>query len=131
MNRMTLFILGAALALGAAIALTPASTPAPVDVKLPASFSQAALSGRELFEKSCQTCHGVNASGTSNGPPLVHKIYEPSHHSDKSFHRAVRNGVEPHHWQFGQMPPIDHVEPKQVDLIISYVRELQRANGIY
>ena len=131
MNRLSLVILGAALVIGVALALFPGGSGQPVDVKLPASFSEAALSGRTLFEKNCQSCHGVNARGTATGPPLVHIIYETSHHSDETFHRAVRDGVRPHHWQFGQMPPIDHVEPKQVDLIISYVRELQRANGIY
>ena len=134
MNKSTLIMLAAAVAAGLGISYLSrgASGPvAPTTVQLPASFSPDGLAGLALFEKNCQACHGANASGSTNGPPLVHKIYEPNHHSDKSFHRAVRNGVRPHHWQFGQMPPIDHVEPKQVELIIRYVRELQQANGIF
>ena len=130
MDRTTLIIFAAAVAIGLAIAYWPRGTGGSVEVTLPASFSQQAQAGRQLFENNCQTCHGVNGTGTANGPPLIHKIYEPSHHSDRSFHRAVRDGIRAHHWQFGDMPAIEHVEPKQVDSIIVYVRELQRANGI-
>ena len=130
MDRSTLIIFAAAVAIGLAIAYWPRGSGSAVEVALPASFTTQAEAGRVEFEKNCRTCHGVNAAGTANGPPLVHKIYEPSHHSDQSFHRAVRDGVPAHHWQFGDMPAIEHVEPKQVDSIIVYVRELQRANGI-
>ena len=44
---------------GAAIVLFPGGTGQPVEVKLPASFSAAALSGRTLFEKNCQSCHFI------------------------------------------------------------------------
>ena len=134
MNKASLIVLAAAFAIGLTITYYSrgGSGPAvPGVVQLPESFSPQAQAGQALFEKNCQTCHGAKAAGTTNGPPLIHKIYEPSHHSDKSFHRAVRNGVQPHHWQFGQMPPIEHVQPKQVDSIIRYVRELQQANGIF
>ena len=76
-------------------------------------------------------CHGENATGTEQGPPLVHKIYEPGHHADASFYRAVERGVRSHHWPFGNMPPIPGVSRKDVTRILAFVRELQRANGIY
>jgi len=130
MNRTSIIIFVAAVAIGLAIAYWPRGDATVVDVTLPESFSEQAVAGSALFEENCRTCHGVNGSGTANGPPLIHKIYEPGHHSDESFHRAVRNGVQAHHWQYGDMPPVEHVQPKQVDLVIEYVRELQRANGI-
>lgn len=64
------------------------------------------------------------------GPPLVHKIYEPSHHGDAAFQVAAAQGVRAHHWRFGNMPPQDGVTAGDVTAIIAYVRELQRANGI-
>ena len=131
MNKTSLAIFAAALIVGLTIGIWPRLADGPVSVRMPAALTADAQLGRGLFDKNCQNCHGESASGTTNGPPLVHKIYEPNHHSDKSIHRAVREGVQPHHWQFGQMPSIDHVGPKQVDLIIRYVRELQRANGIF
>lgn len=86
--------------------------------------------GRIAFEATCAECHGVNGVGTENGPPLVHKIYEPNHHADLAFLRAVQFGVRAHHWPFGNMPPQPHVSTQQVADIVAYVRELQRANGI-
>ena len=87
--------------------------------------------GEVAFAKHCAQCHGNNAVGTDKGPPLVHRYYEPSHHADFSFVRAVRQGVRQHHWRFGNMPPQPKVSKEEIDLIIKYVRELQRSNGIY
>jgi mono/diheme cytochrome c family protein len=61
--------------------------------------------GKMLFEKNCAKCHGTDLKGTDQGPPLVHKIYESSHHSNAAFQMAARHGARAHHWQFGDMPP--------------------------
>jgi len=86
--------------------------------------------GRILFDANCAACHGSNASGSDQGPPLVHRIYEPSHHGDMAFVLAARQGVRAHHWRFGNMPAIDSVTEDEVVQITAYVRALQRANGI-
>ena len=62
--------------------------------------------------------------------PLLHKVYEPGHHPDQLFQRAVSHGVMSHDWQFGNMPPVPGLSQKDVAKIIAFVRELQRANGI-
>lgn len=82
------------------------------------------------FNENCARCHGANAAGSELGPPLIHKIYEPSHHADISFLIAVQRGTRQHHWQFGDMPPQPETGEQSVRSIIAYVRELQRANGI-
>ena len=87
--------------------------------------------GEELYNKNCSLCHGTKGVGTAMGPPLVHKIYEPNHHGDASFHMAVQRGVRAHHWKFGNMPPLTGVERAEVDEIIKYIRALQREAGIY
>ena len=102
-----------------------------VTVKLPNQFSKVAVEGGKLFNKNCIDCHGKYGSGTEKGPPLIHKYYEPNHHSDRSFFLAVKNGVRPHHWQFGMMPPIKGVTSSDVEKIIPYIREIQRENGIF
>lgn len=102
----------------------------PVTVKMPALSLEAQI-GKIAFEGNCMRCHGQNGGGTDQGPPLIHKIYEPSHHSDGSFYRAAKNGVVAHHWQFGNMPPVPSVSEKDVSGIIRYIREIQRANGIF
>lgn len=101
-----------------------------VEVAVPAELSSRAAAGRDLFNETCAACHGANGAGSENGPPFIHKVYEPNHHADVSFLLAVQRGVRAHHWQFGDMPPQPDVTSEDVELIVAYVRELQRANGI-
>jgi mono/diheme cytochrome c family protein len=86
--------------------------------------------GEQLFAANCAVCHGPEGQGTTTGPPLVHVVYEPGHHSDESFHLAVQRGVQPHHWDFGPMPAVGGLSREEVDDIIAYVRGLQRDAGI-
>lgn len=101
------------------------------DVRLPVELSSNAVIGKRAFDAKCASCHGANAAGQNGvAPPLVHKIYEPGHHSDEAFQRAAKSGVRAHHWQFGNMPPVSGLTRGDVQHIALYVRELQRANGI-
>ncbi len=93
-------------------------------------LSQPAESGRTAYNNNCVQCHGQNGSGTDSGPPLVHRIYEPSHHGDASFFSAAERGVRQHHWPYGDMPPQPQMSQEEMADIIQYIRELQRANGI-
>ena len=86
--------------------------------------------GEAKFNAHCSACHGPQATGTRQGPPLVHKIYEPNHHGDAAFFRAAEFGVKAHHWEFGNMPKIEGVSPADVEQIIRYIRWLQRQAGI-
>lgn len=129
---------------GVGYAMWPAASQTPVtdtatridagilaEVVLPETLSQNAQIGQLAFEAKCASCHGVNAAGQDGvAPPLVHIIYEPGHHGDEAFHRAAALGVRGHHWPFGDMPSVEGVTRGDVAMIIAYVRELQRANGI-
>ena len=86
--------------------------------------------GLVAFQTHCVVCHGESAAGTEKGPPLVNEIYRPGHHADFSFVRAVTLGVPQHHWRFGSMPPLPQVTRSEINQIVIYMRELQRANGI-
>ncbi|WP_299641634.1 cytochrome c, partial [uncultured Ruegeria sp.] len=103
MDKLTLLIAGVAIAGAAAIvynlnqqptghSMTPPDTSAlepgdPIqNVILPDQLSEFASVGKVAFDAKCSACHGANATGLEGlAPPLVHKIYEPSHHSDESF----------------------------------------------
>lgn len=98
-----------------------AASPAPAELR----------DGEQKFTANCSACHGAGGVGTKQGPPLVHKVYEPNHHGDVAFQRAAANGVKSHHWQFGDMPKIDAVKPDDVEQIVKYVRWLQKQAGIF
>ncbi len=101
-------------------------------VALPASLSADAQVGKRGFDAKCAQCHGENAAGQNGvAPPLVHKIYEPNHHSDAAFLLAAKNGVRSHHWKFGNMPPVKGLTDADLKYIARYVRELQKENGIF
>ncbi|SMY06166.1 c-type cytochrome [Flavimaricola marinus] len=102
-----------------------------VNVILPDTLSADAQIGKTGFEAKCASCHGLNAAGRDGvAPPLVHIIYEPNHHGDEAFQRAAALGVPSHHWSFGNMAPVEGLTRADVAMIVAYVRELQRANGI-
>ena len=139
MSRSILLIAVVLIAVASVVIWLMGGSQAPVikdaapiaQVNVPA-LSSAAKEGENLFNSNCAVCHGTNAAGKQGiAPPLVHIIYEPNHHGDQSFILAVQNGVRAHHWPFGNMPPIEGVTEEQVKLITLYVRELQRANGIF
>lgn len=143
MTRASLFsrvafviVIVAAVAAYALLERAPSSVGASSTTGQPeTSVNHSALSadqsrGRLAFNTMCAECHGRDALGGDGGPPLVHKIYEPSHHADGAFYRAVQAGVQQHHWGFGNMPPQHEVSQAQVADIIDYVRAAQRQNGI-
>jgi mono/diheme cytochrome c family protein len=102
-----------------------------VAVSLPATLTDREQMGATAFAANCAACHGDNAAGRNEiGPPLIHKIYEPSHHADYSFERAVQYGVQSHHWPFGNMVAVEGLTTADIVAITAYVRAVQRANGI-
>ncbi len=131
-NLPKVFILGF-FGLGAAVLVSKTFRSEPeatvVAVSMPELSSEARV-GQVLFNDNCAACHGDRASGTDKGPPLIHDIYNPGHHSDAAFFLAAANGVRQHHWPYGDMPKQDHVTRVEVEKIVQYVRELQTANGI-
>lgn len=111
----------------AAAACSEATSPVNLPTVVPAELQ----AGENAFNTFCASCHGARALGTTHGPPLVHKVYEPNHHGDAAFYRAAAQGVRAHHWQFGNMPKVDGVTEEDVTQIIRYVRWLQRQAGIF
>lgn len=85
--------------------------------------------GATLYQRNCASCHGADLRGTALGPLQLSIVYEPSHHSDESYRRAIRQGVAAHHWGFGPMPAISGLDDAEIDAIIGHVREVQAREG--
>lgn len=90
----------------------------------------ATSAGAELYEQSCASCHGSDLRGTPLGPPHLSQVYAPDHHPDASFRAAITQGSPAHHWELGDMPPVEGLDDEEVELIISYVREQQESQGL-
>ncbi|MCY3866196.1 MAG: c-type cytochrome [Chloroflexi bacterium] len=134
-QRMIMLAVVAWTVFGAVTALAILSWTAEEDTGVtvqvtPAALSDVAVEGEAVFNANCAECHGPNGAGTNLGPPLIHDIYNPGHHSDQAFYLAAANGVRAHHWPYGDMPAQSQVSREEVTLVIRYIRELQEANGI-
>lgn len=96
----------------------------------PPGFIGNPVQGSDLFVSNCSSCHGNNATGTEQGPPLINNIYRNAHHADYAFHMAVRDGVRQHHWGFGDMPAVPQISAEETAHVISYIRQEQSKAGI-
>lgn len=90
----------------------------------------AASTGAALYQQSCASCHGSDLGGTAMGPSHLSQVYAPDHHSDASFRAAISQGSPAHHWELGDMPPVEGLDDDEVELIIAYVREQQETRGL-
>jgi mono/diheme cytochrome c family protein len=85
--------------------------------------------GSALYAENCASCHGTDLRGTEDGPSHLSIVYEPNHHGDDSFRSAIQNGALQHHWNFGDMLPIDGLDNDEIDAIITFVRGAQEREG--
>ncbi len=97
------------------------------EIEIPFRYAR----GNLLFKENCSSCHGLEMTGTDKGPPLLHAFYKPSHHDDASFYRAGINGVRAHHWNFGDMPPVEGMTVAKMNSIVPYIRFFQQKNKLY
>ena len=95
------------------------------------SLSEPGARGQVAYDRVCASCHGGNIDGTDKGPPLMHPFYNPGHHGDAAFVAATRRGAKAHHWKFGDMKPVEGVSDTELAEIIRFVREVQKANGLF
>lgn len=86
--------------------------------------------GRLVFAEECAQCHGRLAEGGNRGPSLIHPAYARGRLSDEAFLRAVRDGVSSRDPDFGGMPAFPDLPERRLDRLLTFVRELQYANGI-
>lgn len=111
------------------IALSAVLAAACGDDSEPAATPTSDLDGAGLYAANCASCHGADLQGTSQGPSHLSIVYEPNHHGDGAFRAAIRNGAPQHHWDFGDMPPVEGLTDDEVGAIISFIRAEQEERG--
>ena len=127
-SRLLRGALVASLLLGAAQSAAAQDLKAE-DVRQPQMTPELAR-GELNYGLLCASCHGKNLVGTDKGPPLLHPVYHRGHHNDRSFYIASKQGAKAHHWNFGDMKPVENITDAQIVSIIAYVRAVQSANGL-
>jgi hypothetical protein len=50
---------------------------------------------------------------------------------DKSFYRAALQGTKQHHWNFGDMAPVEGMTRKKMDSLVPYIRYYQQQKKLY
>ncbi len=118
---------GLAAASGAGLAESDAIYPNPKEPEMTPRLQLGVMN----YAVYCAFCHGKAASGSESGPTFIHRIYQPGHHTDGHFFAAAKNGTIAHHWKFGDMPPVEEANDTQLELIVEYIRAVQRANGLF
>jgi mono/diheme cytochrome c family protein len=86
--------------------------------------------GETVYAENCAECHGEDLRGTDRGPSPLSEVYEPGHHPDASFAAAIAQGSPQHHWEFGDMPPVEGLDEAETAAVIAYVRSVQEAEGL-
>ena len=99
------------------------------DTTTPAAAATTSELGAEVYASSCASCHGDDLRGTEKGPSHLSIVYEPNHHRDDSFRSAIANGAAEHHWDFGDMEPVEGLSDDDVEAVIAYVRSEQQRQG--
>jgi mono/diheme cytochrome c family protein len=85
--------------------------------------------GEQVYQDNCAECHGADLRGTDKGPSHLSVVYEPGHHPDAAFVAAIEQGSPAHHWEFGDMPPVEGLDDAEVASVIAYVRSVQEREG--
>ena len=131
-NNSRLTVIALAIAVGISLFLVFKEKPKPdkVAVSLP-EFSESAKLGQKVFNRACAKCHGINAGGGEKAPSLISKAYAPGSHADGAIYFAITRGVRRHHWNLGNMPAQPKIKPDEIKALTAFIRETQKANGIY
>ena len=112
---------------GAGLAQSDAIYPDPKEPEMTSGLQLGAMN----YGVYCASCHGKTGGGSDKGPTFIHKVYHPGHHGDGAFFVASKRGARAHHWKFGEMKPVAGVTDAQIELIVEYIRAVQRANGLF
>jgi len=87
--------------------------------------------GFKIFnDNGCQNCHGDKLQGSLAGPPLIYSLYKSSHHNDLRLFTSIKEGVDQHHWFFGNMPAHDYISDEDIHTIVQFIRQSLILNNI-
>ncbi len=107
------------------IAFAQAAPDAPPGVSTPVT-PQAVAAGKQLYQKNCASCHGINGEGGPGNdlipaaPSLVDNAW--THGStDAAIFDNIKNGIGP---DFSMVPFKDTLTDDEIRNVVSYLRSI-------
>jgi len=121
-NRIALLLLAASVLVHAVALIGQRSD----TVRNPLADSPAAAeAGRQLYEGTCQACHGAAGQGDRDrGAPSLRSPVLARGNDDTDLFRTIREGIAG-----TQMPPFTRLTDEQAWQIVTYIRSLQQESG--
>ncbi|MCK5444106.1 MAG: cytochrome c [Rhodospirillaceae bacterium] len=87
--------------------------------------------GREIFNGTCATCHGIDAIGdTDIGPPLMHPYYRMEIFPSDMVRRAIMLGKAQDKWKYGHMPAQIKLNENEITDVMKYFDALRENNSL-
>lgn len=94
-------------------------------------LSQNQAEGREIFNRVCAKCHGVDGTGdTKIGPPLMHPYNRKEVLNDERFLKVIRQGTPEDKWKYGHMPAQIEVSDDDAKKILDFYNALRVVNKL-
>lgn len=87
--------------------------------------------GREIFNGTCATCHGIDAIGdTDTGPPLMHPYYRMETLPSDMVRRAIILGKAQDKWKYGHMPAQIKLSENEISDVVKYFDAMRENNSL-
>jgi mono/diheme cytochrome c family protein len=127
--RLRATVAALALACVGRLVVAAQGNPEPAKVKNPvAPTPESVAAGRQIFQKSCATCHGSNAEGGSGSdlipaaPDLTDDKWDHGSTEGEIFD-AIKNGVPP---DFNMTPWKDQLKDPDIWNVVNYLRSIAK-----
>jgi len=112
-----------------AIALTAQGNPEAAKIKNPvASSPESIATGKQVYQRYCRSCHGVNAEGGSGSdisppaPDLTDAEWKRGG-TDGEIFSVIKNGVPP---DLSMEPWGDRIKDQDIWNLVNYIRSLSK-----
>lgn len=92
---------------------------------LPAAPTGSAEDGKQVYNKSCRTCHGADGNGNPGLAKVMKVQFRPlgsqevQAKTDDELKKIITRGT-------GKMKPVNGLSAKQVDDVVAYLRSLKK-----
>ena len=126
---LRVFLVGLPLACLTSIGMVAQGDPEAAKIKNPvAATPESIAAGKQIFQRSCATCHGTNGQGGSGNdlipgaPSLIDAEWKHGS-TDGEIFSVIKNGVPP---ELNMVPFGDQIRDPDIWNVVNYIRSLEK-----